>query len=81
MINVPEIYGCMVFNDSVMKARLPEEVYSSLTKTIQTGKTIDVANFDHDLYYEELMKRVATSRRKTNVVKTAAGDMDGTFGS
>ncbi|MBQ7357610.1 MAG: glutamine synthetase III [Clostridia bacterium] len=43
MINVPEIYGCMVFNDSVMKARLPEEVYSSLTKTIQTGKTIDVS--------------------------------------
>ena len=24
--------------------------------------------FDEDLYYEELMKRVATSRRKTNVV-------------
>lgn len=43
MINVPEIYGCMVFNDSVMKARLPEEVYRSLTKTIQTGKTIDVS--------------------------------------
>ena len=43
MMNVPEIYGCMVFNDSVMKARLPEDVYSSLTKTIQTGKTIDVS--------------------------------------
>ena len=24
--------------------------------------------FDEDLYYDELMKRVATSRRKTNVV-------------
>ncbi|MBO5953501.1 MAG: Gfo/Idh/MocA family oxidoreductase [Oscillospiraceae bacterium] len=30
------------------------------------GKTVDIP-FDHELYYEELMKRVATSRRKENV--------------
>ncbi|MBE6665106.1 MAG: Gfo/Idh/MocA family oxidoreductase [Ruminococcaceae bacterium] len=44
-----------------------------------TGKTIELETFDHELYYEELMKRVATSRRKTNVSETVAGDMSNTF--
>ncbi len=43
MTNIPEIYGCMVFNDSVMKQRLPAEIYESLKKTIQTGQKIDVS--------------------------------------
>ena len=43
MTNIPEIYGCMVFNDSVMKQKLPAEVYQSLKKTIQTGQKIDVS--------------------------------------
>ncbi|MBE6583813.1 MAG: glutamine synthetase type III [Ruminococcaceae bacterium] len=43
MTNIPEIYGCMVFNDAVMRQRLPRDVYKSLTYTIQTGKTIDVS--------------------------------------
>ncbi len=43
MANIPEIYGCMVFNDAVMRQRLPKDVYKSLTYTIQTGKTIDVS--------------------------------------
>ncbi len=43
MLNIPEIYGCMVFNDAVMRQRLPKDVYKSLTYTIQTGKTIDVS--------------------------------------
>ena len=46
-----------------------------------TGKEIDLRNFDHELYYEELMKRVATSRRKTTVANTVAADMNSTFGS
>ena len=46
-----------------------------------TGKAIDIATFDHDLYEAELMKRVATSRRKTEVATFDAGDMDNTFGS
>ena len=44
-----------------------------------TGKTIDLENFDHELFYEELMKRVAVSRRKTTVTETVAGDMSNTF--
>ena len=46
-----------------------------------TGKAIELASFDHELYYEELMKRVATSRRKTVVANAVAADMDNTFGS
>jgi hypothetical protein len=33
---------------------------------------------DEDLYYEELMKRVKTSKRKTNVVQVV-GDTSGTY--
>ena len=38
---ISEIFGSMVFNDNVMRERLPKEVYKSLTKTIATGRTID----------------------------------------
>ena len=44
-----------------------------------TGSTVDLAHFDHELYYSELMKRVATSRRKTGVTEVVAGDMSDTF--
>ena len=36
-----ELFGCMVFNDDVMRERLPKEVYKSLTRTVATGKQID----------------------------------------
>ncbi len=38
---ISEFFGSMVFNDDVMRERLPREVYRSLTKTIATGRTID----------------------------------------
>ena len=41
--NVPEIFGCMVFNEDVMRERLPEDVFESLIRTIATGKTIDAS--------------------------------------
>ena len=41
-MNIPEIYGSMVFNDRVMKKYLPEEVYRSLHKTIEAGKDLDI---------------------------------------
>lgn len=41
MNNVPELFGSMVFNDGVMRERLPSEVYRSLSKTIEEGKAID----------------------------------------
>ena len=44
------------------------------------GEEIDVPTFDHALYREELMKRVATSRRKTNVLNVVTADMSATYG-
>ena len=41
--NVPEMFGCMVFNEDVMKERLTPDVYESLMKTIETGKVIDAS--------------------------------------
>ena len=41
MNKVTEFFGINVFNDSVMKERLPEEVYNTLKSTIKEGKTID----------------------------------------
>jgi len=32
--NIPELFGSMVFNDQVMRERLPKEVYKTLKKTI-----------------------------------------------
>ena len=31
--NVKELFGCDVFNDSVMQERLPKKVYKELKKT------------------------------------------------
>ncbi len=42
------------------------------------GKPVEIP-FDEDLYYNELMKRVATSRRKADVQSTVA-DLSGTYG-
>ncbi len=46
MNNVPEMFGCMVFNDKLMRERLPEDTYKELQKVIKEGKNleIDVAN-------------------------------------
>lgn len=42
MPNVPEIFGSAVFNDVVMKERLPKESYKALKKTIEDGKPLDI---------------------------------------
>ncbi len=41
MSSVPEMFGCMVFNDSVMKERLPKDTYKLLKKTISDGSSLD----------------------------------------
>ena len=45
-LNVPEIFGSDVFNEAIMKQRLPVEVYRAWENCIQTGSTLplDVAN-------------------------------------
>ena len=42
-MNVPELYGSRVFNDDVMRQKLPKDVYRSLANTIATGGVIDPA--------------------------------------
>ena len=39
--SVPDYFGCNVFNEETMKARLPKNVYKSLLKTKQLGTPLD----------------------------------------
>ena len=43
MQSVPEIFGSLVFNDKVMKERLPKDAYTALKKTVKNGETLDPA--------------------------------------
>ena len=40
-MNVPEMFGSMVFNDRVMREMLPKKVYQSLQNTMVEGKALD----------------------------------------
>ena len=40
-LNVPEIFGSLVFDDRVMRARLSDDVYASLKKTIDENVRLD----------------------------------------
>ena len=44
--DIPEIFGSKVFNDHIMKERLPDETYKALKKTIKEGRSLrpEVAN-------------------------------------
>ena len=39
---IPKMFGNLVFNDSVMKNRLPKDIYRSLKKTIEEGTELDI---------------------------------------
>ena len=41
-VKVTDIFGCDVFNDSVMQERLPKKVYKELKKTIEEGKELSM---------------------------------------
>ena len=43
---IPELYGSLVFNDKVMRDKLPKDIYKALRKTIEnnTHLELDVAN-------------------------------------
>ena len=44
--SIPELYGSLVFNDKVMRSKLPKDMYKALKKTIESGThlELDVAN-------------------------------------
>lgn len=43
---IPELYGSLVFNDKIMRSKLPKDMYKALKKTIENGThlELDVAN-------------------------------------
>ncbi len=43
MKDLAEYFGCLVFNDKEMKARLSPEIYNSLKKTIDEGARLDLS--------------------------------------
>ena len=43
MSTIPELFGSMVFDDKVMRARLSADVYHSLKDTIRKGKKLDLS--------------------------------------
>ncbi|MBO5609496.1 MAG: glutamine synthetase III [Eubacterium sp.] len=45
-VNIPELFGSLVFDDRVMKERLSEDVYASLKKTIDENVRLDDAVAD-----------------------------------
>ncbi len=63
MKDIPNLFGSNVFNDSVMQARLPKDIYRALKKTISRGThlELDVANV-----VANAMKEWATEKGATH---------------
>ena len=61
--DVTKYFGCMVFDDRVMKARLSAKVYQSLRKTIDEGVKLDSSVAD---VVAEEMKEWAVSKGATH---------------
>lgn len=62
MKDIPNLYGSMVFNDAVMQARLPKDVYKALKKTMTEGThlELDVANIVANAMKEWAVEKGAT---------------------
>ena len=45
-INVAEIFGQNVFDDTVMQERLPKKIYKNLKHTIEEGRELDLETAD-----------------------------------
>lgn len=43
MTNLPEIFGCMSFNDSAMRERLPKGAYRTLKNSMEKGDRMDLS--------------------------------------
>lgn len=46
MVNIPDIFGCNVFNETMMKAKLPKNVYKNLRHTMEKGEALDTETAD-----------------------------------
>ena len=63
MSDISKIFGSMVFNDDVMKERLPKEVYDSIQNTIKNGKHLDLSSAN---IVAEAMKNWAIEKGATH---------------
>jgi len=61
MKDITQLFGSMVFNDAVMQARLPKDVYKSMKKTISQGTHLD----------QEIADSVANAMKEWAVEKGA----------
>ena len=62
MKDITNLFGSMVFNDAVMQARLPKDIYKSMRKTISQGTHLeqDVANAVANAMKEWAVEKGAT---------------------
>ena len=62
MKNIPDLFGSMVFNDDVMRAKLPKDIYKALKKTMLQGihLELDVANVVASAMKEWAIEKGAT---------------------
>ncbi len=91
MKDIPGLFGSMVFNDKVMKDRLPKDTYRSLKRTMATGKhlDLDVANVvacsmknwaiekgaTHFTHWFQPMTGVTAEKHDSFISPTADGDI------
>ena len=45
-VNIPEIFACNVFNEEVMRTRLPKNVYKTFKKTVRYNEPLDMTTAD-----------------------------------
>jgi glutamine synthetase len=62
-MNIPEIFGCNVFDDSAMKSRLSRGVYEAMKRTIEDGRSLDLGIANE---VAEAMKDWAVERGATH---------------
>lgn len=62
MKNIPEMFASLVFNDKVMKERLPSDTYDAMKKTMDCGKrmSLEVANVVADAMKNWALENGAT---------------------
>lgn len=62
MTDIPNLFGSLVFNEGVMQARLPKDIYKALKKTISQGEhlSLDVANVVANAMKDWAVERGAT---------------------
>ena len=62
-MNIPEFFGCNVFDDSAMKSRLSKNVYDAMKRTIDDGRSLDISIANE---VAEAMKNWAVERGATH---------------